>query len=190
MSKEMTTSAPEGNRVERRCEQCGRKMLIKRWRVVAGGGRFCGLDCKAAWTSANVRGSKAGGWRGGLVRRDCAECHRPFSVKRSRVGQGHGRFCCRRCYWENLARTVRGPRARGEVSQRLVARAHWAVWKAVRRGELHRPGRCEKCGIKCRPHGHHASYDKPLEVQWLCSTCHTREHRRENADREVAHGQC
>lgn len=46
--------------------------------------------------------------------------------------------------------------------------------KALRTGELVRPDRCEKCGKFCYPDGHREDYSKPLEVRWLCQSCHAR----------------
>jgi hypothetical protein len=40
-----------------------------------------------------------------------------------------------------------------------------------------RPDRCSKCKVKCKPHGHHPDYSKPLEVVWLCPGCHNLENR-------------
>lgn len=60
-------------------------------------------------------------------------------------------------------------------------RAHWAVHNAVVRGLLERPDDCEKCGYVGRVtrdiHAHHDDYSKPLDVRWLCSSCHGRHHR-------------
>lgn len=46
------------------------------------------------------------------------------------------------------------------------------------------PQPCEKCGMEPRKvdgrrivHAHHDDYSKPLEVRWLCRTCHAMEHR-------------
>jgi len=57
---------------------------------------------------------------------------------------------------------------------------HSMVRNAIRKGLLHRPEVCEKCGNEPKRrkdgisniHGHHEDYNKPLDVQWLCAKCH------------------
>lgn len=64
-------------------------------------------------------------------------------------------------------------------------RARRAVRDAVRRGHLIKPASCERCGQATERrllHGHHHDYDKPLEVEWLCSICHGKEHRIDSAN--------
>ena len=49
---------------------------------------------------------------------------------------------------------------------------------AIQSGKLKR-GHCEDCGktpSQEKIYGHHEDYDKPLEVVWLCSSCHMRRH--------------
>jgi hypothetical protein len=63
-------------------------------------------------------------------------------------------------------------------------RAQRAVQAAVRRGDLVRPERCERC--KCVPPrdrdgrstivADHEDYAKPFDVTWLCHECHTEAH--------------
>lgn len=36
---------------------------------------------------------------------------------------------------------------------------------------------CEKCGAP-KAHAHHDDYTKPLDVRWLCRSCHGVEHRK------------
>lgn len=55
-------------------------------------------------------------------------------------------------------------------------KAHRVMWKAVKAGRIVRPTSCSECGKECRPHGHHDDYSKPLEVRWLCNSCHKRHH--------------
>lgn len=60
-------------------------------------------------------------------------------------------------------------------------RAHIDLGNAVRDGWIIKPTACEWCGTECSAkrslHGHHADYGKPLDVVWLCGTCHRNEHR-------------
>lgn len=58
-----------------------------------------------------------------------------------------------------------------------VRRARWLVFKAVKEGILVRPVNCPICERSDRKiQGHHADYSKPLEVEWMCPTCHARTH--------------
>lgn len=59
----------------------------------------------------------------------------------------------------------------------LRYKANCIVNNAIRNGRLVRPIECSCCGIKCKPHGHHDDYSKPLDVRWLCSKCHNDFHR-------------
>ena len=50
---------------------------------------------------------------------------------------------------------------------------------AVKKGFLTRPEECSVCkksqypdGRKFKIHGHHDDYNFPLQVRWLCATCH------------------
>lgn len=49
-----------------------------------------------------------------------------------------------------------------------------AVAKAIRRGALTRPDRCQHCGIECKPEASHSDYERKLEVEWLCRPCHAK----------------
>ena len=51
------------------------------------------------------------------------------------------------------------------------------VKDAIKAGKLVRPETCSICNEKGRIEGHHADYDKPLEVIWVCKKCHTMIHK-------------
>ena len=53
-------------------------------------------------------------------------------------------------------------------------RAHLAVHRAVKSGELKREP-CERCSRE-PSQAHHEDYSRPLDVVWLCSQCHSDEH--------------
>jgi MinD superfamily P-loop ATPase len=58
----------------------------------------------------------------------------------------------------------------------IQKRSHKAVERAVAKGLLVRPSLCDGCGNTCKPHAHHDDYSKPLNVMWLCSSCHAVKH--------------
>lgn len=62
----------------------------------------------------------------------------------------------------------------GHERQKILARD--AARAAVRNGILVRQP-CEKCGER-KTHAHHEDYSRPLDVRWLCVSCHGKEHRR------------
>lgn len=49
---------------------------------------------------------------------------------------------------------------------------------AVAAGYIQKPERCQECKSKDNIHGHHEDYSKPYEVDWLCSRCHGKRHRK------------
>jgi len=58
----------------------------------------------------------------------------------------------------------------------IARKAACAVNNALRKGTIAK-GPCETCG-KEPAHGHHDDYLKPLEVRWLCRSCHTLWHKK------------
>src|ERR1700719_1359171 len=48
--------------------------------------------------------------------------------------------------------------------------------KAIATGKL-KPQPCENCGTKENVQAHHTNYAKPLEITWLCATCHNLMHQ-------------
>lgn len=124
--------------------------------------------------------------------------------RRSDRGDGYNDTCkeCRREMqqdWteeqrEAARESVRRSQARPESRRRAVAymaeyqkrpevkakhRARNAVKASLLKGTLVKPTSCSRCK---RPkhrraiHAHHEDYTKPLNVQWLCVTCHGKAH--------------
>ena len=72
---------------------------------------------------------------------------------------------------------------RSAATQRLKfpekVKACNAVNHAIRDGRLERSIFCEECGLPAKTQGHHEDYtNKPLDVDWLCTKCHTKLHER------------
>jgi len=59
----------------------------------------------------------------------------------------------------------------------LKYKAHMAVKNAVKNGKLERLP-CLYCGAP-ETEAHHPDYSKPLDVQWLCRTCHMKQHEKQ-----------
>ena len=54
-------------------------------------------------------------------------------------------------------------------------RARERLRDAVRYGKIAKPSLCQRCGVETPKHlldGHHSNYAKPLDVEWLCRSCH------------------
>lgn len=58
----------------------------------------------------------------------------------------------------------------------IKTRAHAKVARAIKKGLLHK-GCCEVCSNKM-VEAHHADYNKPLNVAWLCKKHHSEKHRK------------
>ena len=49
---------------------------------------------------------------------------------------------------------------------------------AVRDGKVYKPNICQDCGKETKLYAHHPDYSQPLLVEWLCSECHGKRHRK------------
>ena len=73
--------------------------------------------------------------------------------------------------------------ARTKVFRKINPMAYAAqtlVGNAIRDKRLSKPNKCSECSRKCRIHGHHEDYYKPLDVVWLCQVCHKKRHKEIN----------
>ncbi len=62
----------------------------------------------------------------------------------------------------------------GDNPEKVVAQNAFKV--QIRNGGIVRPETCSACGNTGVMAGHHEDYTKPLEVIWLCRSCHKRSH--------------
>lgn len=117
------------------------------------------------------------------TRMACRECAAIFFPRAAEVARGKGRFCSARC--ANIARN--GPRrvcesrAATEARKRadplwpIKLKARHAISRAIEAGRLMRQP-CGYCGAE-NSDAHHSDYNRPLDVIWLCRSCHLKEHR-------------
>lgn len=125
----------------------------------------------------------------------CQMCRSPFWVKPSQKRHGRGRFCSNSCkgrYGRSLQSIVgdKNPAWKGGIwkeNTKAAARkwseenpekrrAHHAVEQALKSGKLSRLN-CEHCGANRHLDAHHEDYSKPLDVKWMCRSCHLKAHR-------------
>lgn len=109
-------------------------------------------------------------------RKDNIEYYQEF--ERSRANLPH-RVKARYEYARTEAGKEAGVRGNKKYRKRnpSIHQAHILVNKAIRNGELLKPQFCSKCNSDGNIHGHHCDYNKPLDVMWLCETCHADWHR-------------
>jgi hypothetical protein len=65
--------------------------------------------------------------------------------------------------------------------ERPKMQARYALNQAVRKGRIRRQN-CSNCGTDKNVQGHHVDYTKPLEVAWLCRSCHSSLHHGSHCD--------
>jgi hypothetical protein len=109
----------------------------------------------------------------------CKECALPSVRAASRASRE--RHLDRRREAERAkARRRYNAEANTARNQTPKGRTRAALRNAVADGRIAKPSACEGCGATDAILGghHHLGYDRPLDVQWLCSVCHGLQHRK------------
>ena len=116
------------------------------------------------------------------LKSQCKLCHCETSI-RTRNKEKHRE--ANKIYMRNLYKTdtarVREQWRNHKESDPKKIHARSILNGAVRHGKIQRPSQCQKCGTIGMVYAHHEDYDKPLDVEWLCSECHGKRHRKEFA---------
>lgn len=99
-------------------------------------------------------------------------------------GSSHGKkvYICRRCNTRILKKYRSSERGKAvarantyksikKYPQKQAARV--SVRRCVKEGKLTKPISCSSCGRKGSVDAHHEDYTKPLDVVWLCKSCHS-----------------
>lgn len=106
--------------------------------------------------------------------KDCAS-----AIDKARANLPH-RVAARKAYQQTETYKEKHDTIQTEWRQRHreKVRAHSRVAYALRTGKLIRPLECEGCGPRYtgKLEAHHDDYSKPLDVKWLCDTCHKARH--------------
>ena len=140
------------------CRLCGAVAEVPERQVSKSYDRACRM-CRAAYARSWREKRRAAGVAESRNQERAAEYEKARSadpvVKRRRA--------------DAMARYVRDP------ALRIQHEARWKVRRAVAAGTLTRQP-CECCG-EYKSQAHHDDYGKPLDVRWLCATCHRAWHR-------------
>lgn len=112
--------------------------------------------------------------------RDCAWCKKPFeTLKWPHRPPSHRYTKAVTCCWDCTAHYgVANRSSRRKLSARKLAYSR--LNNAIEKGHIVRPSICSRCGDEPAPdalgrsriEGHHEDHSKPLEVEWLCDSCH------------------
>lgn len=112
-------------------------------------------------------------------------------IKRENLNRKFSGYDVKR-YREKYSEILRGNRKKNDPEKQKIYRkistqkypeknrAGNLLRLAVFKGKIQKPKNCEKCNYEAkRIEGHHMDYSKPLEVLWLCVSCHRKLHLRE-----------
>lgn len=119
----------------------------------------------------------------------CTKCHETDPTKLTKHNKQKGKYFITRYYVCHTCNNLRArqyyalnkERCRNIIYQynsRNVEKkkAHSILKYAIKKGVIKKPNNCEKCKISSRLEAHHNDYLKPLDVQWLCTSCHNKRH--------------
>lgn len=107
---------------------------------------------------------------------ECSKCHKQHSRFRDAAHTRPQSYCAE-CH-ALFMRTTRPKHSELADEQRKAANARAYANVYQRRGLLAKQN-CEVCGSE-DSEKHHDSYDRPLDVRWVCRDCHLSLHRQEH----------
>ena len=165
----------ESDGLQSSCKECCMKpksTLPRMWRgkLINGAFKICGA-CKISKKRDEFYKNK---YQSGGLRALCINCVRIESKKRNEPG---GYFKSER---GRVARHKAIKKSYEKFPEKWRARAKFKY--AIKTGKITRPEFCENfslSSVKCSEgvvHGHHEDYSKPLDVRWLCRSCHNKVH--------------
>lgn len=116
--------------------------------------------------------------------RECGSCGEFKQLKmfyKDRTRKDGYRTTCAECDSEQNRKYRRINREKLKFKNKAVrtpekTKAGQITRTAIKNGTLKRPGVCMSCMIVCKPEAHHEDYRAPLDVVWLCKSCHSHLH--------------
>lgn len=109
---------------------------------------------------------KVGGNRKKQTFRNCEFCGVEFGP----LKHLYLKFCSKKCAYEGIKLRPKKPKLKALTKARS---ANSLLSYHVKAGNITKPSICESCGKEnARIEGAHYNYDEPLNVRWLCKSCH------------------
>jgi len=111
----------------------------------------------------------------------CRRTHPRATFYKNRTKRDGLASTCKDCARKLLAKHQRTETYRRNVYEKTVRyrlahpdryKAYASVNNGKRDGKVKGSDTCEHCGARGRTEGAHTDYSKPLDVIWLCKTCH------------------
>ena len=106
----------------------------------------------------------------------CKVCHREYGRQWYAANR---KVHLARCH--DYSRTAAGQTTRQRSRTKHISqiRANTYLNNAIKDGRFKRGTVCVDCSRETFVEGHHSDYTQPLNVEWLCPTCHKRRHRKQ-----------
>jgi len=91
------------SKIKRFCNQCNKEFYIFPYILRNGGGQFCGRKCSGKSFSLKYRKENSVHWKiDNKIKLKCQQCGKNFIWLKCETRGGRGKFCCRKCFYENL----------------------------------------------------------------------------------------
>lgn len=135
--------------ISRACKNCGNETNLKR-RLKPYCNRNCLLEFKRKLRPQTFN--------------ICVQCNQRFGP----VSHLKTRFCSYRC--KSLAQST--GRKLKTITKPIARNAQSLIRYYINKGKIIRPDLCEFCRNHGRIEAAHKDYSKPLDVFWLCRSCH------------------
>jgi hypothetical protein len=154
-------------KVNKTCTACGTTQAVEMFPLQKShnGKRYPASICKPCRTAKSV------------------EWARKNPQKRKQIWQQHAennreayQEANRKYYAAHREERIEAQRKARAADRRIKTNARALLAHYVKIGAIQRKP-CERCRSTVRIHGHHHDYAQPLDVTWLCSECHGKEHR-------------
>lgn len=154
---------------EKECIKCFQVISIDMFRIHPQSGNYDNIcsDCKKGMAKGRYEKNK----EKRLAYSRQYKKDNPEKIKNLNVG-----------WRKNNKDKARAYTRRWRKNNKEKSYAHTRVHEAIKDGRLVKPCKCSKCDSTERIQGHHEDYSKPLEVIWLCESCHVALHKGRSID--------